>query len=475
MRTITIAPVTRIEGHAKITLHLDEQGRVDDARMHVTQVRGFEKFCEGRPYYEMPSLMARICGICPISHLLASAKACDALMAVRIPPAAARLRRAVHMAQFIQSHALSFFHLSSPDLLLGMDADPAIRNIVGVVQAHPELAKAGIGLRRYGQQVIEWLAGDRVHPSWIVPGGVNAPLTPAVQARIMEGLPEAKAVIQQTLDLFKSILDRFEDEIANFGHFPSLYMGLVDPRGRLELYDGGLRFMDAQGAIMHDHVPSEDYRQYIGEAVESWSYLKLPYYKPMGYPDGLYRVGPMARLNVADSCGTPAADVELTEYRQRVGRIGESSFLFHYARLIEALYAAEKLNELIGEEAALDPRVRAEARPNSPEGIGIAEAPRGTLIHHYRIDEQGLITWANLIIATGNNNLAINRSIKQVAQRYVDSERLTEGMLNRVEAVVRAYDPCLSCSTHAVGQMPLRIELHAADGRLLDTLSRDGA
>ena len=474
MATITIDPVTRVEGHGRITIQLDEEGGVADARLHVTQVRGFEKFCEGRPYTEMPSLMARVCGICPVSHLVASAKACDEIMAVRIPAAGARLRRVLHLAQTVQSHALSFFHLSSPDLLLGMDADPAERNIFGVLAEHPELARGGIELRKFGQQVIEALGGDRVHPDGIVPGGVRSPLTAEQRDAFLARIPESLAFVQRTLELCIGIEDRFRQEIESFASFPSLFLGTVTPDGSLELYDGTLRFVDETGGVVADGIAAPDYGEWIGEAVEPWSYLKLPYFKPRGYPDGMYRVGPLARLNAAERCGTPRADEAFQAFREvDGGAVAHSSFHFHRARLIEALYALETLESLLRHEDALDPRVRARAGVNALEGVGIAEAPRGTLIHHYRVDDDGLITWANLIIATGHNHLAINRGVLQVARSFVRGERIEEGALNRVEAVVRAFDPCLSCSTHAVGQMPLRLELVGPQGAVLHEVRRD--
>jgi NAD-reducing hydrogenase large subunit len=470
MKKITIDPVTRIEGHAKISIYLTEDGKVSGTQFHVTQVRGFEKFVEGRPYYEMPAITARICGICPVSHLLASVKACDAIMAVRIPETAALLREALHCGQFVQSHALSFFHLSAPDLLLGMDSDPAARNVLGVLDKHPDLVRDGIALRKFGQQVIEGLAKERVHPSWTVPGGVNAPLNPAVRDRILKELPAARAIARRTLGMFKSVLDQFEEEIATFGNAPTMYAGLVDAAGNLQLYDGRIRFRDAEGAIVQDQVPASDYDNFIGEAALPFSYLKAPYFKPVGYPDGTYRVGPLARLNVVERCGTPEADQELAEYRQRYGAVVSSSFHFHYARLIEVVYALERLGVLLDDPAILGTRVRAHAGVNALEGVGMAEAPRGILIHHYKVDEQGAIRWANLIIATGHNNLAISRSIEQVSRHFIDGKKLKEGMLNRVSAVVRAYDPCLSCSTHAAGQTALDIRLIGHDGSELDRL-----
>ncbi len=472
MKRITINPVTRIEGHGKITIELDDEGRVADAQFQVTQVRGFEKFVEGRPYYEMPGITSRICGICPISHQLASSKACDAIMAVRVPPAAKLLRELIHCAQIFQSHALSFFYLSAPDFLLGMDSDPAARNVFGLIEANPDLARSGIELRRFGLQVIEALAEERVHASWIVPGGVKSPLTAAARERILAGMPEAAAGLDKALELFRGVLANFSEEIANFDSAPSMYAGLVDRRGNLQLYDGLLRFRDADGHILLDGIESEEYATYIGEATLRNSYLKAPYYKPADYPQGLYRVGPLARLNAAEQFGTAKADAELAEFRQRFGRLPHSAFLYHYARLLEMTYALERIQELLDSPAILDSHVRAEAGVNALEGVGMIEAPRGLLIHHYKVNEEGAMVWANLIVATGHNTLAMNRGVLQVARHFVRGEEIEEGMLNRVEALVRAYDPCLSCSTHAAGQIALQVELRSAEGVLLDELRR---
>jgi NAD-reducing hydrogenase large subunit len=475
MKKITIHHVTRIEGHAKITIKLDDAGQVTDTHFHVTQIRGFEKFVEGRPYYEMPSITARICGICPVSHLLASSKACDAIMAVRIPASAAKLRELLHMAQFVQSHALSFFHLSAPDLLLGLDSDPAKRNVAGLLESHPDALRDGIALRKFGQQVIERLGKERIHPSWTVPGGVNTPMDPAAREKTLAELPAAMAILKRTLALWKNTVDSFPNEIESFSNFPTMYCGLVGPDGSLRLYDGNLRFIGPDGAIVADQVKPDDYATYIGEAALTDSYLKAPFYKPLGLADGIYRVGPLARLNVADRCGTPEADVELAEYRQRLGvgaerRIVQSGFHYHYARLIEAMYALERMQELLDDPAILGTKVRAHAGVNNLEGIGVIEAPRGTLIHHYKVNDDGAMTWANLIVATGHNNLAIGRGITQVAKRFVDGNKIQEGALNRVSALVRAYDPCLSCSTHAQGTVPMVMQLVGPDGQLLDEL-----
>ena len=471
-QTITIDPVTRLEGHGKITIMLDSQGQVEDAHFHVTQVRGFEKFSEGRPFYEMPSLMARICGICPVSHLIASAKACEAIMSVEIPPTAANLRRALNLAQAIQSHALSFFYLASPDLLLGMDADPADRNIFGVAKAHPELGRAGVGLRRFGQHMIELLGRKRIHPGWVVPGGVTEPLDPAKRDEILALIPDAYANVKMALTAYKQIASRFQDEIESFANFPGPFMGMVGENGGLEFTDAKLRVIDATGIILLDNLEAAQFDQTIGEAVEPYSYMKFPYYKPLGYPAGSYRVGPLARLNIAGHAGTPLADNELKVFKRLADGPVLGSFHYHHARLIEILHGIEVIEQLFSESSILDKHVRATAGVNRQEGAGIAEAPRGTLMHHYKVDDKGLMKWANLVIATGQNNNAMNKGVLQVAQRYVKSDKLTDGMLNRVEAVIRTFDPCLSCSTHAFGQMPLAIELLAPDGTKLDEVRR---
>ena len=472
-QTITIDPVTRIEGHAKITIQVDDSGEVQDARFHITQFRGFEKLSEGRPFAEMPSLMARICGICPVSHLVASAKACDDLLAVDIPETGAKLRAIMNLARLVQSHALSFFHLSSPDLLMGMDAAPASRNILGVAEQNPQLALDGVRLRKFGQEIIATLGGKRIHPAWIVPGGVNEPLSETRRAEILSGIPAALEMAQRAIDWYKSIVDRYREEQATFGNFPSLFMGMVTPDGGLDHYNGKLRIVDSAGNIIADQLEPKNYADYMAEATEDDTYLKSVFYTPIGYPEGSYRVGPLARLNVASYAGTPRADAEMRLFKKIQRGAVLSSFFYHYARLIEIMYGIEKIEELLNDPDILSTHVRALASPNRLEGIGMAEAPRGMLMHHYKIDENGLMEWANLIIATGHNNMAMNRSVLQVAKHFVDGNKLEEGMLNRVEAVIRTYDPCLSCSTHAAGKMPLHVRLVGPDGALLDEKRRD--
>jgi len=471
-QTITIDPVTRLEGHGKISIHLNDQGEVQDAQFHVTQVRGFEKFAEGRPFYEMPSLMARICGICPVSHLLASAKACEVIMSVRIPHTASQLRRMLNMAQMVQSHALSFFHLSSPDLLLGMESDPAKRHILGVAAARPDLGLAGIGLRRFGQHIIELLGNKRIHPGWVVPGGVTEPLTPAKRDEILAMLPEAYANVQLALATYKQIADRFQQEASVFANFPSNYLGLINEDESIEFTDGLLRLIDPQGNTIEDGIDSKRFTEVIGEAVEDFTYTKFVYYKPLGYPAGSYRVGPLARLNIVKSMGTELADKELAVFKQLAKGPVESSFFYHHARLVEALYGIENIERILNDPRILDKHVRATAGVNRLEGAGQIEAPRGTLSHHYKVDDNGKITWANLVVATGHNNNAMNKGVLQAAKCYVKDGKFTEGALNRVEAVIRTFDPCLSCSTHAFGQMPLVLSIYNNDGEIVDQVIR---
>jgi len=471
-RTITIDPVTRIEGHSKITIQLDERGEVTDAHFHVTQFRGFERIVKGRPVHEMPAIMARICGICPVSHLVASAKAVDDILAVDPPPTGADLRRLINLGQIVQSNALSFFHLSSPDLLFGFDADPSKRNIIAVAQQNPQLAKDGIGLRKWGQEIIALLGGKRIHPGGIVPGGVADPLQPEVRDQILAGVPEAIAQVQRAIAWYKTDMMKWEEDAATFGNFRSAFMALVDEKGNVDHYDGDLRIVDADGKALVDRADPRSFNDYIGEAVEPWSYLKSTYYKPMGYPDGIYRVGPLARLNVAEATGTPRADEELQKFRWRVGRVAGSSFHFHYARLIDTLHAVEKVEQVLRGPDILSTHVRATAGINRNEGVGVSEAPRGTLMHHYKVDDDGLVEWANLVIATGHNNMAMNRSVRQVARHFVKADKIEEPMLNRVEAVIRCYDPCLSCSTHALGDMALDIQLLSPDGEIIDRVKR---
>ncbi len=472
-KKITIEPVTRIEGHGRVTIHLNDQGAVEQTFFHVDEFRGLEKFCEGRPYYEMPQITQRICGICPVSHHLAAAKACDRIEGVEIPRPARLLRELIHMGQMVQSHALHFFHLASPDLLLGFDADPAIRNIAGLAQANPELALKAINLRRYGQQIIERLGGKRIHPNFTVPGGVNAPLRPEDRDGIGAELKAMIAVAGEGIGIIKGWLESNRELAAGFGSFPSGYMGLVTPDGGIELYDGDVRLKDAAGNLLAQFKP-DHYLAHVGEHVEPWSFLKFPFYRRLGWPDGFYRVGPLARLNIIDQIGTPLADEEFKIWKGlNGGRPVEGSLYYHYARMVEMLYCLERIGALLDDPDILSSDVRAYPAVRLPGGgVGIIEAPRGTLFHDYSVNENGQLIRVNLIVATGNNNWAMNLAAGQVAKAHVRGDKLTEGMLNRVEAVIRCYDPCLSCSTHAIGKMPLEAVLYAADGTVLDRVAR---
>jgi len=471
-REIRIDPVTRVEGHGKITLHLDKKGGVRDARFHVTELRGFEEFCVGRTVWEMPALTARICGICPVSHILASARAGDAVLAVRVPDAAHLLRRLMNLGQLVQSHALSFFYLSAPDLFLGWASDPAKRNVLGLAEARGDLARKGIRLRAFGQETIERLGGKRIHPAWAVPGGVSRPLGRADRDWIGSQVPEALDTIRTTLRLFKETFATAE-ECTVLGDFPSLYVGLVTDDGSWEHYGGVLRIVDAKGRPLVDGLDPARYEEVIAEAAEPWSYLKFPFYRPQGYPKGMYRVGPLGRLNVCDRFGTPEADAELEEFRARGSGPSGRVFDYHYARLIEILASLEQMRTVLEDERLLAPRVRAEAGINAEVGVGVHEAPRGTLIHHYWVDPNGVVTAANLIVSTGHNNLAMNRSILEIARRTIKDGAFDEGILNRIEGGIRAFDPCLSCSVHALGRMALEVEVVGPEGDVVQTLVRD--
>jgi len=472
-KRIVIDPVTRIEGHAKISVYLDDDGNVTDAEFHVVEFRGFEKFCEGRPYSEMPGITPRICGICPVSHLLASAKAGDAIMAVAIPPAAEKLRRLMNLGQIIQSHALSFFHLSAPDFLLGWDTPPAQRNVFGLMATHADLARAGIRLRQFGQEIIQTLGGRKIHPAWAVPGGVRSGLTEEGRVRIRQWLPEAFATTKIAFDLFRRTMESSPEEIERFGNFPSLFMGLVSSDGSWEHHGGRLRFTDSSGGLVADQVDPARYRDYLGEAAQEASYLKSPYFKALGLRAGMYRVGPLARLNVCERMNAPRADLELQAFKQMGRGAVTSSFLYHYARLIEILAALEHLERDLDDPDLFSADLRADAGVNNLRGVGASEAPRGTLFHDYTVDRTGLLQKVNLIVATGQNNLAMNRTVAQIARHYVRGDTIPEAMLNRIEHGIRCYDPCLSCSTHAAGRMALHLQLIAPDGSVRREVVRD--
>lgn len=470
---ITIEPVTRIEGHAKVTIHIKDDGNVDHAYLHINEFRGFEKFCEGRMYFEMPSITPRICGICPVSHHLAAAKASDNLAGSPPPRPAALLRELMHMGQIIQSHGMHFFELAGPDLLLGFDAPVATRNVIGLIGANPELAIKAVGLRKFGQEIIRILGGRRIHPNFAVPGGVNKSLKVSEKETILSNVDEAIATLQVGIQLMKDWAEKNRTDIDKFAVFPTGYMGLVTSDNSLELYDGQIRLVNSQGEQL-EKFNGNDYLANISEHVENWSYLKFPYYKKMGWPAGVYRVGPLGRLNASDKVSTPLANSEHQIFKSlNNGAPVENTLHYHYARLIEALFATERVRILLEDPDILSNEILNTQQNYRGEGIGVIEAPRGTLIHHYKADENGKLLKINLIVSTGHNNYAMSKAVDSVAKTYINGQTVHEGLLNRVEAAIRAYDPCLSCSTHAIGQMPITIEMLNSEGRIISRISRD--
>ena len=472
-RKITIEPVTRIEGHAKVTIHMKEDNTVDRAYMHVNEFRGFEKFCEGRLYFEMPQITARICGICPVSHHLAAAKAGDALSGQTPPRPANLLRELMHMGQVIQSHGMHFFELAGPDLLLGFDANPETRNIIGLINANPDLTVKAVQLRKFGQEIIKTLGGRRIHPVFAIPGGVNKALTLQERDDILKNSDAAIATLRIGLQIIKDWAQKNMEDINKFAVFPTGYFGLTTPDNGLELYDGDIRLIGRDG-VQLERFPVANYLDHIQEHVEPWSYLKFPFYKKMGYPDGVYRVGPLGRLNLAEKIDTPLANDELKIFKSlNKGKPVENTLYYHYARLIECLFAVERVSVLCADPDILSTDILNTRKDFKGHGVGVIEAPRGTLIHDYTADEGGKLLKVNLIVSTGHNNWAMSNAVESVAKTYVMGPNVQEGMLNRVEAAIRAYDPCLSCSTHAVGQMPIQLDIVAPDGSLVKTLTRD--
>jgi NAD-reducing hydrogenase large subunit len=467
-KEILISPVTRIEGHAKITIQLDDQGEVSNALFHVNEFRGFEKFCEGRMYTEMPIITPRICGICPISHSIASVKACEMIQGLQPAYTGNLLRKLLHIGQNISSHALSFFHLSSPDFLLGYDSDPAARNIIGLAGKFPDIALRGIRLRKFGQEISERITGKKIHIAGIAPGGMAFPLTETNRKALLAWIPEAMETVQMGIGIIKKFHEENAHQVNSFATSPTLYLGTVGPDGQHELYDGKLRFVNGEGVILQDQIDPARYLDFIAERSVSWSYLKYPYFKPLGFDAGFYRVGPLARLNVATRMGNPLAREEFRKFKALGdGKPVHGTFFYHYARLIEALSSIEEAEKLLNDPEVTSKNIQTQGRWNYSEGIGSTEAPRGTLFHHYKTDETGKLTRVNLLIATGQNNPSMNRSITEVAKQYVHGSDIKEGMLNRVESTIRCYDPCLSCSTHAIGRMPLQVQLFNYDGELI--------
>ena len=475
-RKIIIDPVTRVEGHGRVTVQLDEQGKVGNARFHIVEFRGFERFIQGHPYWEASLLVQRLCGICPVSHHLAAAKAIDQIYGVDpedLHPTATKIRRLLHYAQVFQSHALHFFYLASPDLLFGLDAPVEKRSVGAVALEHEELARKGIQMRQFGQELIKALAGKKIHGICAIPGGVHKTFYPEERDYFLaqNGKPSVDTMIEwsrEVIDFMKAYHDQHFKWLDSFASYPSGHLGLVTDDGALELYDGRMRAIDSSGEITLNDVHSNDYLKYFGEGVEKWSYMKFPFLRHLGRNTGWNRVGPLARMNVSDRISTPLADAELSEFKAYTnGRPNNHTMHSHWARLIEILHCAELIKDLLNDPEILNEVDRAKVN-RRPEGIGIIEAPRGTLIHHYQVDEKGMITKCNLIVSTTHNNEAMNRAVQWVAQNVLDQQKeITEGMLNQVEVAIRAFDPCLSCATHAMGQMPLMLTVLDANGKVV--------
>ncbi len=468
-----INPVTRVEGHGKITVHLDDEGEVEDARFHVTEFRAFEKFVQGRVLWEMPEMTSRICGICPVSHELGSSKACDELVGADVPESAHKIRELLHMGQILQSHSLSFFYLSSPDLVMGFDTSPEERNIFGMLRENPDLADRGIKLRGFGQEIIGTLGGKKVHPELSIPGGVNQNMDREKGEELLEKTDDMKQYLLDTIDLLKEIYEDMDEQLETFAAHSTGYMGLVDENGELEFYDGKLRIVDPHGIELGEIDPKK-YKEIIAERSQDWSYMKFPYYEELGFKRGVYRVGPLARLNIIEGIGTEMAHEEWEKYSEMgKGEIKEGPLFYHYARLIECLHTVERIEELLNDEDVYSGNINVPTKAKNERGVGVIEAPRGTLIHDYQSNKDGIIEDANFIVATGHNNAAMNRSVKKVAETHIDGAEIPEETLNRLESVIRCYDPCLSCSTHAVGDMPLKVKLISDEGELLDEKTKN--
>ncbi|MFX0062797.1 MAG: Ni/Fe hydrogenase subunit alpha [Candidatus Hermodarchaeota archaeon] len=452
-KVIKIDPVTRVEGHAEIKLFLDENEKLQDAQVKIVEVRGFEKFLIGRPLEEMPLITPRMCGICHAPHHLCSGKAVDAAFGLEpedIPPTAFKLRKLMLYGSYIHSHVLHFFYLVAPDLVMGPDSDPTKRNVFGLLEANPELVKKVIAARKVGQMITKIIGGRTVHPVTAVPGGQSKPLSNEDRDKIERDVKDiATNFLLEAKDVALALFDQYEDAIMSLGVVPTMHMGTVGKDGQLEFYHGKTRLIDDEANVIEEFYGRE-YRDVISERVQDYSYLKFPYYGKTSFEDGCYRVGPLARLNTADKINTPLAQELLTEFRAKFGRPAYYSLLYNYARIIELTHAVETTLDLLKDPEITGTKLRTPVGPREGEGVGIIEAHRGTLFHHYVTNKKGILTDVNLIVATVGNNEAINRSVKTTAKDLIVDGNPSEGLLNRLEMVVRAYDPCFSCATHTV-------------------------
>jgi len=477
---ITIEPVTRVEGHGKVTIHLDDGGNVVQSRLHIVEFRGFERFVQGRPYWEAPVLVQRLCGICPVSHHLAAAKAMDVVVGAGtgdgLTTTGEKMRRLMHYGQMFQSHVLHFFHLCSPDLLFGIDADPAIRNVIGVALENKELATQAVLMRKYGQEIIKATAGKKIHGTGAIPGGINKNLSIEERDEFINGLGGNKMLgIDQMIDWSVSALEFFKDYhsknkdlIDGFAAFDSNHFGLVRKDGALDLYHGVLRAVDKEGKRIVNDVDYQNYLDVISEEVRNWTYMKFPFITELGTENGWYRVGPLARLNVCDFIPSPLAQKAFEDFKAYTsGKPNNMTMHYHWARLIEVLHSAEMIKELLN-DPDLQGTDLVTKGTRQPEGVGLIEAPRGTLFHHYAVNENDQISMCNLIVSTTNNNIPMNSAVNGAAKAFMDGQaEITEGMMNAVEVAIRAYDPCLSCATHAIGKMPLEVSLVDKEGNVI--------
>ncbi|OMG53911.1 Ni/Fe hydrogenase subunit alpha [Azonexus hydrophilus] len=473
LRRVAIDPVSRVEGHGKVTILLDDHNKVHQVRLHIVEFRGFEKFIQGRPYWEIPVMVQRLCGICPVSHHLAASKALDLVVgATHLTPTAEKMRRLMHYGQMLQSHALHFFHLCSPDLLFGFDSDLTKRNIVAVAAQYPEIARQGVLLRKFGQEVIRLTAGKRIHGTGAIPGGVNKALTIAERDELLKEVYHAIGWSREAVKLIRQVHEQDPDLYDNFGTVRSSSLSLVGADGGLDFYHGRLRARDENGETIFDGVDYQNYDQYLGEEVRSWSYMKFPFIRSLGMTDGWYKVGPLARVQNCDHISTPFAEHARRDFVDYAGgKPLHAPLAYHWTRMIEMLHAAEVIKELLHDDDLLGDQLVVQGERRR-EGVGVIEAPRGTLFHHYQVGDDDLVTMCNLIVSTTNNNQAMNEAVRQVARRYLHGREVTEGLLNHIEVAIRAYDPCLSCATHALGKMPLTVEVVEADGRVVSSLSK---
>ena len=475
-KKIVIQPVTRIEGHAKVTILLDDSGNVDDTMVNVVELRGFEKFCIGRPVEELQRITTSICGVCPWSHHLASAKAADAVFGVEIPSAGRKLRELCNSVAFTEEHILHFYFLAGADFVMGPDADYSVRNVIGIAQKYPDIGKKVVRNRHLGAQMLEMISGKSIHPVAAVPGGFSKALSAKERDELLPMAEEILEFSKFSIEYAKeNIFPQYLEVVKTLGVIETGFLGTVTDDGTLDLYDGVLRMMQSDGS--YEDFPYDKYTDYIGEHIEPWTYLKFPYMKKAGKismdldnPVGVYRTNTLARLNVCEKIRTPLAQKEFEEYRNTFGRPVQLTLLYNWARLIELLYNAEYAVQLLNDPEITSKDIRVPVKPRAARGIGCTEAPRGTLIHDYETDENGIVTDVNIIVGTTHNNAPINMSVKQAAKALIKDGKYDQGILNRVEMAIRAYDPCMSCATHNLdGRLAVKVDIVDSSGEVIKT------